>query len=76
MLYERDEPLPEAISRLLAIAGDNPNAFDCFSVRNGRERNKSRKGQAIRRLFGTAAMERDASDPNPSLGSGWWPPSD
>jgi hypothetical protein len=60
-LYETRTPLAEAISRLIEIAGDNPNAFRGFTKKNTKGLNRTPEGQAILRLVGTASAERDAS---------------
>ena len=75
-LYESGAGLQEAIRRLLVMAGDNPNAFNCFSIRNGRQLNRTSEGRAIMRLVGTASLDRDSPDPNRGWGSGWWPSGD
>jgi len=46
-LYECGAQLSEAISRLLVMAGDNPNAFNCFSIGNRRQLNRTAEGRAI-----------------------------
>jgi hypothetical protein len=48
---------PEAVSLLLEIAGDNPNAFNV----NARGSNRTPEGQAVLRLVGTASMTRAES---------------
>ncbi len=59
-LYETRTPLAEAISRLIEIAGDTPNAFG-FTKNNTKGLNRTHEGQAILRLVGTASGQRDAS---------------
>jgi hypothetical protein len=75
-LYESGAGLSEAISRLLVMAGDNPNAFNCFSIRNSRQLNRTSEGRAMMRLVGAASLDRDSPDPNRGWGSGWWPSGD
>jgi len=69
-LYEAEVPASEAIGTLIAIAGDNPNAF--MMGKNSRGLNKTPEGRAILRLVGTASLVRD--QPGTAIGSGWWPP--
>jgi hypothetical protein len=71
-LFESGAPTSEAISTLIAIAGDNPNSF--MAGKKTRGLNKSPEGRAILRLVGTASMVRDY--PGTAVGSGWWPPGD
>lgn len=72
-LFESGVPASEAIGALIAIAGDNPNAFMMMG-NNIRGLNKTPEGRAILRLVGTASLVRD--NPGRSFGSGWWPPGD
>ena len=60
-LYEAGTPLAEAVSHLIEMAGDNPNAFGGFTRKNTKGLAKSEEGQAIMRLVGTASAERVAS---------------
>ena len=71
-LFESGVPASEAISTLIEIAGDNPNAF--MTGKNARGLNKTLEGRAIFRLIGTASQVRDHS--GLPIGSGWWPPGD
>jgi hypothetical protein len=75
-LYESGAGLSEAICRLLVMAGDNPNAFNCFSIGISRQLNRTSEGRAIMRLVGTASLDRDSPDPSRGWGNGWWPSGD
>jgi hypothetical protein len=74
--YQSGAGLSEAISRLLVMAGDNPNAFNCFSLGNSRQLSRTFEGRAIVRLVGTASLDRNSPDPSRGLGNGWWPSGD
>ena len=69
-LCESDVPAFEAISSLISIAGDNPNAFKMGRHTQGLH--KTPEGRAVLRLVGTAAWVRD--HPDVGVGGVWWPP--
>ena len=71
-LFESGVPASEAIGTLVAIAGENPNAF--MMGKNTRGLNRTLEGRAILRLVATASLVRDHS--GTPVGSGWWPPGD
>jgi hypothetical protein len=59
-LYQAKTPLMEAVSSLIEMAGDNPNAFS-WTKRNIKGLNRTTDGQAVLGLVGMASTERDAS---------------
>jgi hypothetical protein len=60
-LYETKTPLSETISRLIELAGDNPNAFFGGTKKNTKGLHRTPEGQAVLRLIGIASAQRDAS---------------
>jgi hypothetical protein len=51
----------EAVSRLIEMAGDNPNAFKGFTTKNTKGLNRTPEGRAVMGLVGMAGTERGAS---------------
>jgi hypothetical protein len=60
-LYGAKTPLMEAVSSLMEMAGDNPNAFRGWTKKNTKGLNRTPEGQAVMGLVGMASTERDAS---------------
>ena len=58
-LCETGIPKPQAVARLLEIAGDNPRAFGGIGGTSTRGLPRTTEGQAVLRLLGTAAAERE-----------------
>jgi hypothetical protein len=58
-LCETETPKPQAVAHLLEMAGDNPRAFDGIGRKSTRGLSRTTEGQAVLRLLGTAAAERE-----------------